>query len=475
MLDTGLRQSNNLDNSYLWKRIASRLQEEFGEEVYGKWLSKLDLYSIDCEEVIMSAPSKFIRDWIKREYLEKNTGKSIKKIWLEELPKLKCLSIIYIEKNSEKNSSENFKNGDLKTGTVISISKHDNVFAIGTELNPRFTFENFVVGKCNKLASSAAKMIAGVGNLPSIDGINPLFMYGGVGLGKTHLSQAIAWHIKENNKKTKVVYLSAEKFMYQFVQSLRNKDIMEFKERFRGIDVLIIDDLQFIAGKDGTQEELLYTLSSLIESNKQVVLACDKSPGDLNDIGEKLKSRISGGMIVDFKCPNYETRLEILKSKIKNVDINIKEDVLELMASRINSNIRDLEGALKKLVANHMFTGEEINLENTKSLLEDLFRTNHNSINIEKIQKTVAEFFSIKVSELNSNSRSRNFVRPRQLAMYLSRNLTSKNLPEIGREFGGKNHATVIHAIKKIGELTTVDQELNNQIKLIENKLKSSA
>ncbi len=303
--------------------------------------------------------------------------------------------------------------------------------------------------------------------------INPLFLYGGVGLGKTHLAQAVAWHIKENNKISKVVYLSAERFMYQFVQSLRNKDIMEFKERFRSIDVLIIDDLQFLAGKEGTQEELFHTLNNLIENNKQVILVCDKSPGDLANIDQKLKSKISSGMIVDFKCPDYETRLEILKSKSKNSGMNIEAGVLELLAEKINSSIRDLEGALKKLVANNIFTGEIINIENTKNLLKDLFRTNHSSVAIEQVQKKVADYFNIKIVDLKSSSRSRDVARPRQIAMYLARNLTRKSLPDIGREFGGKNHATVIHAIKKVEELMLADSKLAAEIKNLEEQLSS--
>jgi chromosomal replication initiator protein len=316
-----------------------------------------------------------------------------------------------------------------------------------------------------------ARVIAGAENSQfNASEINPLFLYGGVGLGKTHLAQAIAWYIKDNNKASKVIYLSAERFMYQFVQSLRNKDVMDFKERFRAIDVLIIDDLQFIAGKEGTQTELLHTLNSLIENGKQVVLVCDRSPGDINDIDEKLKSRISGGVIVDFKCPDYETRLEILKSKTQNLNVVIENGVLELLASKINSSVRDLEGALRKMVANNMFTGEIINVENAKNLLKDLFRTNHNTATIEQIQKKISDHFNIKVADLKSNSRTRNVARPRQIAMYLARNLTSKSLPDIGREFGGKNHATVIHAIKKVEELVLADVKLAAEVKVLEEK-----
>jgi len=455
----------------IWTKIRNNIKNEFGQEVFDKWLSKLELHSVSNQEVIMSVSSKFLRDWIKREYLEsgEKSAKGIKNIWQEENSEIKKVSIIYVADIKEEAVN---KQSDGTPGTVVNLSKYDNIFALGVDLNPKFTFENFVTGKSNKLAYGMARIIAGAEDSQfSASEINPLFLYGGVGLGKTHLAQAIAWHIKENNKSSRVIYLSAERFMYQFVQSLRNKDVMDFKERFRAIDVLIIDDLQFLAGKEGTQTELLHTLNSLIENGKQVVLVCDKSPGDINDIDEKLKSRISGGFIADFKCPDYETRLEILKSKIKNLNITIENGVLELLAGKISSSVRDLEGAVRKMIANHMFTGEIINIENAKNLLKDLFRTNHNVLEIEQIQKKVADHFNIKIADLKSNSRSRNVARPRQIGMYICRNLTNKSLPDIGREFGGKNHATVIHAIKKVEELILADVKLASEVKALEGKI----
>ncbi len=348
-------------------------------------------------------------------------------------------------------------------------------FFFGIELNPKFTFDNFIVGSCNKLACGISKVIAKIDeSIFSEQEINPLFLYGGVGLGKTHLAQAVAWHIKENDKNSRVVYISAERFMHQFVKSLRSKNIESFKEQFRLIDILIIDDLQFISGKDGTQEELLNTINHLIESNKKIILVCDKSPGDINDVSSKLKSKIASGFIADFKCPDYETRLKILESKTKNFDFTIPQDVLKLLASKINSNIRDLEGALKKITANYLFTEEEINLKNTKELLRDLFRTNHNEATIEKIQKATASHFEIKISDLKSSSRLRQFARPRQIAMYLAKKLTDKNLPEIGREFGGKNHATVIHAIKTADKLIESSPSLAVSLNNLEEKIKNS-
>jgi chromosomal replication initiator protein len=474
-LFTNIQQTfSNLDEKSLWKKVSARLIAEFGEEIYNRWLAKLELVSASEHEVIMSVPSKFLRDWIKREYLNSGgfSGKGIAKTLIDENPNFKKISIIYSE--SQEISVKNSENKEDK-GQIISLSKYDNVFTLGIDLNPKFTFENFIVGKSNQLAYNMARVLAGDKKTDFIDESNPLFLYGGVGLGKTHLAQAVAWYIKDNNKNSKVIYLSAERFMYQFVQSLRNKDIMEFKERIRSIDVLIIDDLQFIDGKDGTQEELLYTLNNLVENNKKIILVCDRSPGDLKDIDEKLRSRVSGGMIVDFKCPDYETRLAILKAKTKSIsaELEISETVFSLLASKINSNIRDLEGALKKMIANNMFTGEEINVENAKTILKDLFRTNHNGTTIEAIQKKVAEYFSVKIADLKSTDRSRNIARPRQIAMYFAKNLTSKRLPDIGREFGGKNHATVIHAVKKVEELMFSDSAFAMDVKKIEEIINS--
>lgn len=461
------------DTTYdIWQKICSHMVSEFGEETYNRWFSKLELVSSSSHEIIMSVPSKFLRDWIKREYLNQGglSGKGIAGVLAREHFNFSKISVIY----SGKEEAAKPNNVIEQPSQVVSISKYDNLFTLGVELNPKYTFENFVVGKCNQLAYNLAKVKAGAAKMDFISGdCNPLFLYGGVGLGKTHLAQAIAWYIKENNKNTRVIYLSAERFMYQFVQSLRNKDIMEFKERMRAIDVLIIDDLHFIVGKEGTQTELLNTINSMVENNKKLVFVCDRSPGDLSDIDQKLKSKISGGMIVDFKCPDYETRLQILKSKAKLIapELEIKEQILTLLASKINSNIRDLEGALKKLIANHLFTGDEINLENTKAVLQDLFRTNHNSTTIEAIQKKVAEYFSIKIADLKSANRARNFARPRQIAMYLCKSLTSKSFPDIGQAFDGKNHATVIHAVKKVEELMLSDSAFAMDIKKIEESL----
>ena len=314
----------------------------------------------------------------------------------------------------------------------------------------------------------AAKMISSGQNDPLSLDINPLFLYGSVGLGKTHIGQSVAWKVKEDYKDQNVIYLSAEKFVHHFVKSIRDKTIMDFKEKFKNIDVLIIDDIQFIAKKQGTQEEMLYVINNLIESKKKVILICDQCPGDVNDISDKFRSRLSAGMVVDLKPPNYSDRLKILRKKIEGLSIEVKEDVWELIATKVNSNVRDLEGAVKKLVANHIIANEDINLQNTKNILLDLFRSSGNDIDSNVIQKEVAKFFGIKIIDLKSNSRSIKIARSRQIAMFLLKNITDMSLAQIGREFN-KNHATVIYACKRIEELMIDDKALVRDIKELEN------
>jgi chromosomal replication initiator protein len=450
--------------------------KEFGESNFDKWLRDLEIFSKSENEIIFAAPSKFIRDWVIREFLEiKNKDQKTLKCLVKLIePQITNIGIIYVAKQEEKTQQNVAHLNQSTNEKPANLSKFDNVFAFGTELNPRFTFTNFINAKCNKLALSMAKIAAGIDSQINLfDDKIPLFIHGGVGLGKTHLAQAIAWKIKESHAAKKVVYLSAEKFMYHFVQSIRSNDVMSFKEKMRSIDVLIVDDVQFIAGKEGTQQEFMNCFNSLVEENKQVVLVCDRSPNDLENIDEKLKSRITGGMIVNFKTPDYADRITILKSKASSISENeICEKVLSFIAEKISTSVRDLEGALKKLVAAKVFLGEEINLENTKHILADYVRSsNAKTITIEKIQKAVAAFYEIKISDLNSQNRSRCFARPRQIAMYLAKNLTSESLPKIGKEFGGKNHATVIHAIKLVEGLMNEDQKFLQEIKALEEKL----
>jgi chromosomal replication initiator protein len=449
-------------------------KQELGFENFDKWISGLKIFAESESEIIFSAPSKFVRDWVIREFVEhksakNNLGHLVKKL----RPQVKKIAVICVAKTVEEsllNSEIRSSNADQK---VINLSKHDNVFAFGTELNSRFTFHNFVSAKYNKLATSMAKIAAGIdAQINLFDDKIPLFIHGAVGMGKTHLAQAIAWQLKELNKSKKVVYLSAEKFMFHFVQSIRNNDVMSFKEKMRSIDVLIVDDVQFIAGKESTQQEFMNCFNSLVEDNKQVVLVCDRCPSDLENIDEKLKSRISGGMIVNFKSPDYADRVTILKAKAQLMEQEICDKVISFIAEKITTNIRDLEGALKKLIAGKVLEGQEITLENAKAVLSDYVRKSNSSApTIEKIQKIVAQFYGIKISDLSSQNRARTVARPRQIAMYLAKNLTSESLPKIGAGFGGKNHATVIHSVKLVAELMNSNQQTLQEVKTLEEKI----
>ena len=302
---------------------------------------------------------------------------------------------------------------------------------------------------------------------------NPLFLCGGVGLGKTHLMHAIGWKIKQQQPERKVIYLSAEKFMYQFVRALRYKDTSAFKEQFRSIDVLMIDDVQFISGKDNTQEEFFHTFNALIEQNKQIVISADKTPTDLDGVQERLKSRLGCGLVADIHPLTYELRLGILQAKEEKLSTRISATILEFLAHKITSNVRELEGALNRLSAFSSLVGRDINLDMVQDLLKDLLKSSQKKVNIEEIQKKVSQHFNVKVSDMSSARRSRTVARPRQVAMYLSKNLTSRSLPEIGRRFGNRDHTTVIHAVRKVEELMNKDAGFDEDVQLLIRMLES--
>ncbi len=457
--------SSEQENSSFILHFTDLCKLELGEENFNKWISALEIFSQSESEIIFSAPSKFIRDWVIREFVE---NKILLKLVEKISPRVKKLSVIYLPKAVKE--ADFIGSNESK---VLNLSKHDNVFAFGTELNPRYNFENFVSARYNKLASSMAKIAAGIDKqIDLFDDKIPLFIHGGVGMGKTHLAQAIAWKIKEFDKSKKVVYLSAEKFMQHFVHSLRSNEILNFKEKMRSIDVLIVDDVQFLAGKASTQQEFMNCFNALVEEKKQVVLVCDRSPSNIENIDEKLKSRIAGGMVLNFKNPDYADRLEIITAMAKNYGQEICSQVLSFIAEKVATSVRDLDGALKKLIASQVFEEQKITLESTKILLCDyLQQSNSKAVTIEKIQKITADFYNIRTSDLTSKNRARSIARPRQIAMYLAKNLTRDSLPKIGAAFGGKNHATVIHSVKLITEMMLNDSKLLQEVRALEEKL----
>ena len=342
----------------------------------------------------------------------------------------------------------------------------------GAALDTRFTFDNFVVGKPNELAHAAARRVAEGGEVS----FNPLFLHGGVGLGKTHLMHAIAWEIKKRDPNARILYLSAEQFMYRFVQALRFKDTISFKEMFRSVDVLMVDDVQFIAGKSSTQEEFFHTFNALIDQNKQLIISGDRSPIDMEHLEDRIKSRLQWGLVVDVHPTDYELRLGILQSKQEtqaryNSTVEISPGVLEFMAHRISSNVRVLEGALTRLYAFGSLVGRPITLEMAQESLSDILRATDRKVTIDEIIRKVTDHYGVNLTDMLSARRSRSIARPRQVAMYLSKKLTSKSLPEIGRRFGKRDHTTVIHAVKKIEELQSIDNQIANDLEVLRRML----
>ncbi|HEY9537044.1 MAG TPA: chromosomal replication initiator protein DnaA, partial [Kiloniellaceae bacterium] len=340
---------------------------------------------------------------------------------------------------------------------------------ISAPLDPRFTFDNFVVGKPNELAYAAARRVADAPTPP----FNPLFLYGGVGLGKTHLMHSIGLHIKKQAPERRIIYLSAEKFMYQFVRALRTKDTMAFKEQFRSVDVLMIDDVQFIGGREATQEEFFHTFNALVDQNRQVIISADKSPSDLEGVEERMRSRLGWGLVADIHPTTYELRLGILQAKAEQSSTDIPVKVLEFLAHKITSNVRELEGALNRILAHATLVGRPITLETTQEVLHDLLRANDRRVTIEEIQKRVSAHFNVRIADMHSARRARAVARPRQVAMYLSKQLTSRSLPEIGRKFGGRDHTTVMHAVRKVEELKATDASFAEDVELLRRMLEA--
>ncbi|MEX2616154.1 MAG: chromosomal replication initiator protein DnaA [Alphaproteobacteria bacterium] len=437
-----------------WTRLRSRLRAEFGEAAYRSWLKPAS-FELSAEDTIrILAPTRFMRDWIETQY-----GDRLLRLWSEENPMIVRLEIVHDGAMPEQVAT---------VPAVVAAPSGDRAHNdIGAPLDPRFRFDNFVVGKPNELAFAAARRVAEAESVP----FNPLFLYGGVGLGKTHLMHAIASHIRRTTPERRVIYLSAEKFMYQFIRAMRFKDTMAFKEQFRSVDVLMIDDVQFFSGKDNTQEEFFHTFNALVDHNRQVVISADKSPNDLEGMEDRMKSRLGWGLVADIHPTIYELRLGILQSKAEQMSFDIPPKVLEFLAHRITSNVRELEGALNRLVAYAKLVGRPIALDNTQEVLQDILRANDRKVTIEEIQKRVAEHYNIRLGEMFSARRSRAIARPRQVAMYLSKQLTERSLPEIGRKFGGRDHTTVMHAVRKIDELCALDSSFSEDVELLRRML----
>ncbi len=442
-----------------WPKITSELKKSLDKDTFQNWIKPIYFESLIDTSLTLSVPTRFLRDWIIKNY-----ASVIKKAYMDQGHSIDKLAVLVKENNNR-----------IIPGTeVIYEDKDDDEDTyyddISAPLDPKFTFDNFIVGKPNELAYAAAQRVA----QSEVVSFNPLFLYGGVGLGKTHLMHAVAWNIKKRNPKKNVVYLTAEKFMYQFIKALRFKNIMSFKEQFRSVDVLMIDDVQFIIGKDNTQEEFFHTFNTLIDKKRQIIISADKSPADLDGLEDRLKSRLGWGLVADIHPLTYELRLGILQAKAEQKSLNLKQEVMEFLANKITNNVREMEGALNRLAVHASIQDSEISVDLVKDVLKDLLRTNSRKITIDEIQKKVVEHYNIKLSDMHSPRRSRSVARPRQVAMYLAKSITTRSLPEIGRKFGGRDHTTVIHAIKTIEEIMVNDPNLAEDIELLTRILQTS-
>lgn len=458
-----LNASNiELTGAAVWENCKTALKKQLGLATFNSWIKPLSF--ISCQDAVLkiSAPTKFIRDWVESHYSSKIkfVSGSIKQITIEVNAQVQPQIIDAAPVKLEKENVIDNK--------VVNLANYNDT--ISSRIDPRFTFSSFVTDKSNELAFAAVKRIAADGY---VAGLNPLFLHSGVGLGKTHLMHALANNNAEQHTERKVIYMSAEKFLHQYVRSLKDRSILQFKETLRSADILMIDDFQFIAGKDSTQEEFFHTVASLVESGKQLIISCDRSPSEFTDLPERMRARLSSGLVVDIHSASYELRLSILKSKVAESKIEIPENILEFLATNITSNVRELEGGLNRIIARATLVNTPINIENTKTWLADLLKIKEKQINIEDIQAKTAEYYNLKVSEILSSSRSKNIARARQVAMYIAKSLTTKSLMDIGKLFGGKDHTTVIHACRRIEELVAEDSKLSDEIHTLTSQIKA--
>ncbi len=446
-----------------WGQVREGLIKRVGKNNYVTWIEPLKLSGLKNGVARFEVPTIFFGDWVQRNYADHirtqlaNAGAAVERVEFS------------VGQAAAESRPAAPKPAAAKPARTRAVADEE---LPGAPLDPRFTFDSFVVGKPNELAHAAARRVAEGGPVT----FNPLFLYGGVGLGKTHLMHAIAHELQSRRPDLRVLYLSAEQFMYRFVQALRERQVMDFKELFRSVDVLMVDDVQFIAGKDSTQEEFFHTFNALVDQNKQIVISADRAPGEIKDLEERIKSRLQCGLVVDLHPTDYELRLGILQQKVdfyrsQYRGLVIAGGVLEFLAHRITTNVRVLEGALTRLFAFASLVGREITLDLTQDCLADILRSSDRKLSIEEIQRKVAEHYNIRLSDMIGPKRLRTIARPRQVAMYLAKQLTPRSLPEIGRRFGGRDHTTIMHGVRKIEELMTTDSQLADDLQLLRRLL----
>ncbi len=447
-----------------WARVRGRLQAEVGEVEWRTWLRQMTLAGLDGDEVTILLPTRFLRDWVRSHYADRLQG-----LWQVENRRVRRVDV-RVGGGTAEPAPEVPEASPPEPARPDSIRPNSVRADVAAPLDQRFSFEGFVVGKPNEFAYACARRVA---ERPSSPGFNPLFLYGGVGLGKTHLMHAIGLELGRRERPVSVAYMSAEKFMYRFIAAIRAQSTMEFKEQLRSVDVLMVDDLQFLIGKDNTQEEFFHTFNALVDAGKQIVVSADKSPSDLSGLEDRLRTRLGCGMVADLHATTFELRISILEAKAVRAGAMVPSKVLEFLAHKITTNVRELEGALNRLIAHANLFGRPITLESAQEVLHDVLRAHDRRVTIEEIQRKVAEHWNIRLTDMSSARRARAVARPRQVAMYLAKQLTSRSLPEIGRKFGNRDHTTVMHAVSRVAELMEQDLEFAERVELLKRMLES--
>ena len=459
---TNTKNINNFSSeSFEWKQVQNEMKNKLGLEVYESWLKKISFVEEFNNYLLLSVPTRFIRDWITSRYLDQ----------ILQIIKLYKKDIIRIEfKIVEKAQDITLKENNIKeNNTNENVSFIKDSYLQYNRIDPNKRFDNFITGSSNKLAYEASLKVS-----ENISHYNPLYIYGGVGMGKTHLLNSIGLELKKNNK---VMFISAERFMYQFVKSIKSNDMVKFKEYFRNTDILLIDDIQFMNGKEAMQEEFFHTFNALLDKGSQIIVTADRAPNKLSRIQERIKSRFSGGLVVDIQKPDNELRKKIIKKKIEELNVlysgqvKISDEIQEFISREIVNSVRELVGALNRVVSFSRIYNKNPNLSETKIILKDLLNLYENKVTIDLIQTLVCKFFKISKNEMLSSRRSRYLVRPRQTAIYLTKVLTSKSLPEIGREFSNRDHTTIIHSVRTIEKLKEKDPDLVDNINKLKNQI----
>ena len=465
-MKNNLQNNSTIEEKKLdWNIVQNVMKDKFGSDIFDSWLKKIELIDEYKNYVLISVSTRFIRDWITSRYLDQIL--QIIKSFKKDIIRIEFL--VDDKKNlANKNNSQdkqNLNNNEINN----NISFIKDSYLQYNRIDPNKNFNNFITGQRNKLAFEASKKVS-----QEIAHYNPLYLYGGVGMGKTHLLNAIGLELKDKNK---VMFISAERFMYQFVKSIKSNDMVKFKEYFRNTDILLIDDIQFMNGKEAMQEEFFHTFNALFDKGSQIIVSADRPPNKLSRIQQRIKSRFSGGLVVDIQNPDYELRSKIIKSKTEELklfysnQVHINEEIQKFISTEVRTSIRELVGALNRIVSFSRIYNKIPNLSEVRVILKDLLNLSENKVTIDTIQTIVCKFFKISKNEMLSPRRSRYLVRPRQTAIYLAKMLTSKSLPEIGRAFSNRDHTTVIHSVKTIEKLRKEDNELNINIDSLKNKI----